>query len=109
VHIGQEMVLLRLWAQEGPTHTDLAAALGVEAPTVTKALQRMERAGLVQRRPDADDARVSRVYLTPRGRALEEPVRRAWHDLETAAMTGLTLEERLLLRRLLLQVRDNLS
>ena len=38
---------------------------------MTKTLRRMERDGLVERRPDADDGRAVRIYLTPRARALE--------------------------------------
>jgi DNA-binding MarR family transcriptional regulator len=109
VHVGQEMVLLHLWHEEGLTQTELVERLDVEPPTLTKALRRMERAGLLERRPDPDDARFSRVYLTAVGRSLEQPVRVAWDELEATTTADLTLEEQVLLRRLLLQVLRNLA
>jgi len=109
VHTGQEMILLQLWIEEGIPQSQLAASVEVEPPTATKMLQRMERAGLIERRTDPTDARVSRVYLTERGRALEQPVLDVWKQLETQTVAGLSLTEQALLHRLLMQVLTNLS
>lgn len=83
--------------------------MGVEPPTATKMLQRMEHAGLIERRPDPEDARVSRVYLTEQGRALEQPVLEVLKHLEAQTVAGLSAMEQALLRRLLMQVSANLS
>jgi DNA-binding MarR family transcriptional regulator len=48
--------------------TDLAELLGVDAPTVTRKIQQLEREGLVTRRADLDDRRATRIKLTPAGR-----------------------------------------
>lgn len=109
VHTGQELILLQLWIEEGIPQSQLAACMEVEPPTATKMLQRMESAGLIVRRQDPEDARVSRVYLTARGRALEQPVLDVWKQLEAQTVTGLSLTEQALLHRLLLQVSTNLS
>ncbi len=109
VHTGQEMILLQLWIEEGIPQSQLAASMEVEPPTATKMLQRMERAGLIERRPDPEDARVSRVYLTAHGRALEQPVLNVWKQLEAQMVAGLSLTEQTLLHRLLMQVLTNLS
>ncbi len=109
LHTGQEMVLLQLWLEEGIPQSQLAACMEVEPPTATKMLQRMERAGLIERRPDPEDARVSRVYLTERGRSLEQPVLDVWRQLEAQSVAGLSPTELALLRRLLMQVSANLS
>lgn len=109
VHTGQEMILFQLWIEEGIPQSQLAACMEVEPPTATKMLQRMERAGLIERKPDPEDARVSRVYLTERSRALEQPVLDVWRQLEARTVSGLSLTEQTLLRRLLLQVSSNLS
>ena len=74
LHVGQEMVLLHLWRQDGLTPSELAERLGVEPPTVTNMLSRMEKAGLLERCRDTGDARCTRVYLTEKGRELREPV-----------------------------------
>ena len=106
---GQPSVLQALWEQEGLMHTELARRLQVQPATITKMLQRMEKAGFVERRPDPDDQRVSRVYLTGAGRAVRADVQQVWRQLEEEAFAGFTLEDRVLLRRFFLQVRENLK
>lgn len=109
IHIGQDMVLLQLWAEDGLSPTELANRLRVEPGTVSKVLNRMEKADLVTRRKDPRDARSFRVYLTESGKTLREPVNSRWEEVEGRMLEGLSPEERILLRRQLSQVRDNLS
>jgi MarR family transcriptional regulator, organic hydroperoxide resistance regulator len=109
LHVGQEMVLLHLWQRDGLTPSELAGALGVEPPTVTNMLSRMERAGLLERCRDPRDARCTRVYLTVKGRELREPVERRWEAVEERAFAGITTEEEALLRDLLARLHDNLT
>jgi DNA-binding MarR family transcriptional regulator len=109
LYVGQDMILRQLWATEDMTQSELAERLCIQPATTTKMLQRMERSGLIQRRSDPEDQRVSRVSLTDQGQALAQPYEEAWATLEQHLIEGLSLEERVLLRRLLMQVRDNLS
>lgn len=109
LHTGQEMLLFHLWNEEGLTQSQLVDQLCVEPPTVTKTLQRLEQAGLVERRQDAEDARVSRVYLTPKGRALKAQVKKIWENLEALTVQGLSEVEKALMRRLLDQISNNLA
>ncbi|MDN3355302.1 MarR family transcriptional regulator [Actinomadura sp. DC4] len=53
----------------------LADRLAVEAPHVTRQVQRLERAGLVARVPDPDDGRAQRVRITAEGADAVECVR----------------------------------
>lgn len=108
LHTGQEMILNVLWREEGLPQSQVADATSCAPPTTTKMLQRMESAGLIQRRSDAEDSRVSRVYLTERGRGMKQTVEDKWRELEDRTVANLSTEERILLRRLLLQVQDNL-
>lgn len=109
LHVGQEMVLIELWRQDGLRGGELAARLGVEPPTITKMLRRLESCGLVTRRQDPDDARSFRVHLTEEGRALEGPIARCWATAEERAFGGLSTAEREALHRLLVKVRENLD
>ena len=94
LHLGQEFYLAQLWREDGVTSADLAARTGVSAPAVTKVVSGLERAGLVHRERDASDARLVRVRLTDAGRALREPVTRAWYESQQKFWDGLTEEER---------------
>lgn len=105
---GQPPLLFALWDQDGQTHTELAGRLHIQASTVTKMVQRMEKAGFVERRADPDDQRVSRVYLTDVGRTIRESVNQVFRRLEDETFADFTLEERVLLRRFFLQMRENL-
>ena len=109
LYVGQEWILLHLREQDGLTHSELAETCSVEGPTMSKAVQRMEKAGLLARRMDDTDARLSRVYLTDEGRARCAAVDETWAELEQRTLANLSIEERVLLRRLLLQVRSNLE
>jgi DNA-binding MarR family transcriptional regulator len=109
LHPGQEMFLMQLWQQDGLTQSQLAETLCVQPPTIHKMLSRMEASGLVRRETDAEDSRVSRVYLTAEARKLRDSVDQVWATSEAQTLRNLTTEERVLLRRLLLQVLSNLN
>jgi len=105
---GQHRILRALWTQDGLTHTELAGRSHVRPATISKTVQRMEKADLVRRKHDAGDQRLSRVYLTEAGRAVQGDVEQAWHGLEEELFAGLTAKERTLLRQAFLQIRGNL-
>jgi MarR family transcriptional regulator, organic hydroperoxide resistance regulator len=109
LHVGQEMVLIELWGEDGLRGGELAERLGVEPPTVTKMLRRLEHCGLVSRRQDPEDARSFRVYLTDEGRSLEEPVVRCWERVEEKTLAGMSAGERRTFHQLLTKVRTNLD
>ncbi|GAA4227073.1 MarR family winged helix-turn-helix transcriptional regulator [Actinomadura meridiana] len=68
--------LLRVLAEEGPMRPgEMAARLAVEAPHVTRQLQRLEAAGYVERVPDPDDRRCLRVTLSRAGADAVESIR----------------------------------
>lgn len=109
LYAGQEQVLLELAEQDRMTQSQLVEHMCVQPPTVSKMLDRMEKSGLVERCNDAEDSRITRVCLTEQGRSLNQDVCSVWHNLETEMVAGLSIEERIVLRRLLLQVYENLT
>lgn len=109
LYAGQEMFLWHLWRQDGLTQSQLVERMCVQPPTVSKMLDRLERTGLVERRPDSEDSRISRVYLTEQGHRSQRAVRDIWTDLEQRITEGLNVEERIVLRRLLLHIHENLT
>ena len=109
LHVGQEMVLIELWERDGLRGGELAIRLGIEPPTVTKMLRRLENCGLVERRQDPADARSFRVFLTGEGRSLEEPVCRCWDQAEEQTLAGFNSVERRIFHELLTKVRANLD
>ncbi len=101
VHPGQGICLNVLARRDGMPQRDLAAAMHVAPPTLSRMLRSMEDAGLVERRADEADQRLTRVYLSAAGRALADEARAALVDHVPVAMAALTPEERVELARLL--------
>lgn len=61
----QQLRVLALLHLRGPhTASDLAHVLGVSGPTVSGLVDRLEAAGMVERRSDPDDGRIRRVLAT---------------------------------------------
>ena len=109
LYAGQEIFLWHLWRQDGLTQSQMVERMCVQPPTVSKMIDRMEKAGLVERHPDSVDSRISRVYLTEQGRTSQLAVRGIWRNIEQQITGGLSVEEWIVLRRLLLQVHENLN
>jgi DNA-binding MarR family transcriptional regulator len=77
LRFGQDHLLAALWARDGQTPGEIAAAIHVTTPAITKGATVLEKAGLLERRADDRDNRLVRLWLTEKGRALEKPVKEA--------------------------------
>lgn len=105
---GQPPLLEALWRQDGQTHTALAEHLHITPATISRMLQRMEKTGFIHRQADADDQRVSRVFLTPAGRAVRVQVTAIFAQMERETFDGITEPQLVELRTFLTRLRDNL-
>lgn len=86
--------LLALISEVGPARIGvLAVADHSSQPTMTIQVQRLEAAGLVQRRSDPSDARVALIEITPEGKAALGEVRRARREALGPALASLTPDE----------------
>ncbi len=79
--------------RDGQRMSELAVAVGVDPSTITRAMHRMEAAGLATRRPVAVDGRVVTAHLTAEGRRLHGLVADRRADLIRAAIEDFTPEE----------------
>ena len=101
--------MFELTQTPGISQTALAARLGVEQPTVAKAVARMARQGLVRTERDERDARTTRLFLTDRGAELVDAVVTCWRTIEDQMVDDLSDGERARLRRLLQRCAANLT
>ena len=83
--------------------------LDVEAITLCRMLDRMEEAGLLERRRDPADRRAWRVHLTEAGQALLPQLRDGVAPMVETMLAGLDPAERERFGHLLEQVRSNLT
>jgi MarR family transcriptional regulator, organic hydroperoxide resistance regulator len=109
VRAGQQFILQCLWEEDCLSPGVVARRLNLATPTVTRAATRMEAAGLLVRRPHPGDARLVRLCLTERGRALREIVGEEIRRLTDRALATLTPPERAELVRYLTEIRRNVT
>jgi MarR family transcriptional regulator, organic hydroperoxide resistance regulator len=74
VTVTQYSVLSALWQRDGQSGAELGARLVFDSATVTGLIDRLQGAELIERRPDENDRRVNRVFLTERGLKLRAPM-----------------------------------
>lgn len=108
VYPGQPPLLFTLNKKNGQSQKELADKMRIAPATLTIMLKRMEKVKLVERKQDPDDQRVSRVYITEKGKKVCKKAMEALSSLEKECFGNFTIEEEVVLRRLLMQMRDNL-
>ena len=105
---GQPFILFALAEKDGITQKELAEKVQIKAASISVIIRRMEKTGIVERKGDLDDLRVSRVYLTKKGRGILEKAERKMKFLQQECFHGFTQQEKILLRRFFIQISDNL-
>ncbi len=109
LHPGHELLLMHLWDSGPRRQAELAAAFDTDSASMTRTVQRLERAGFVRRRPDPVDRRATLVESTPAGRALRDRVERLWTELEADTVSGMSESEQQQLLAGLRQLEINLT
>ncbi|QQK74840.1 MarR family transcriptional regulator [Salicibibacter cibarius] len=109
IHVGQDQALCQLWMEDGITQLELSERLGCEPPTVTNMIKKLEQYELVYRKRGEDDRRTSRVYLSEKGKAMQQPVEQIWREQQAKLLDGISPEERMLMRRLMKQMLENIT
>jgi MarR family transcriptional regulator for hemolysin len=104
----QWVVLVRLDRSEGLKQCELADILDVQPITLTRLLDRLADNGLIERRPDPEDRRAKRLFLTPAARPLLERLGDLSEDLMGTAVAGLDPAAVETMRANLTSVKDNL-
>ncbi len=90
----QGMIVMALRRHPGLMALDLAGPVWVEPPSVTRAVQTLERRGLVARQPHPSDGRASLFYLTPAGESVADDIECATRRADEALEAALSPEQR---------------
>jgi len=101
-------VLSRLRRSEGLKQTELAEVLDLQPITLTRLLDGLADNGLIERRPDPDDRRANRLYLTPAAGPLLDQLGVLAEDLMDTALDGLAQKDVAALLTQLGTIKDNL-
>lgn len=106
---GQPPILFTLSEKDGRTQKEIAEIMKNQPATITKTIQRMEKSGFLERRSDSKDKRVMRVYLTQKGKDVIPQVKEILDEIETKMFSNLSIEEKIILKRIFIQVYNNLN
>ena len=109
VQRGQPPLIMILYKQDGLTQTELVDKLCVTPATISNMVKRLERSGFVTRKGDPADERISRVYLTEAGRAMQKKMRENINEIEEHTFQGFTTEEKATLHSFFARIMDNLK
>ena len=75
---------------------------------MTVALRKLEERGYIHKEQDVKDQRVIRIRLSEKGKECIEALEGIMSDMEEVLYQGITAEEMMLFRRLVLEMRENL-
>lgn len=103
------LVLVSLKGRRDGPQRELAQAVGIEGPTLTHHLNRMESDGLVTRRRHPANRRIHQVELTPAGEDAFFGLLKHVSGFDQQLRSGLTDEEITALRSLLGRLRTNVT
>ncbi|MFW6264943.1 MAG: MarR family winged helix-turn-helix transcriptional regulator [Bacillota bacterium] len=109
IYPGQPPLMMVLNEQDGQSQSELAEKLKIKPATITVMINRMEKVDLLERRRDAEDQRVSRVYLTDKGREKVKVVMDILEKISTECLKGFDEQEGESLYEFLLRIKSNLS
>jgi|SRR5580698_1802225 MarR family transcriptional regulator for hemolysin len=104
----QWVVLARLDRFEGLKQSELAEMLDLQPITLTRLLDRLCNNGLIERRPDPNDRRAKRLFLTDTARPLLERLGELGEDMMTTALAGVERDTVAQIVAQLATVKENL-
>jgi MarR family transcriptional regulator, organic hydroperoxide resistance regulator len=105
----QWAVLNRLWEEDGLSQVELAERTFKDKPGTTRILNLLEKKKIVVRRPDENDGRVLRVFLTKTGKDLKAKLIPCAEEVLAKSGKNLTKEQLSQFKRTLHQMLDNLG
>ncbi len=108
ITVGQWRFLRVLWERDGRSQKEIAEALEFTPGATVFALATLERDGLAVRQRAPEDNRISRVYLTPKSRALERQLMPYSYNSQLKALQGFSPAEIDTLLSLFDRIKNNL-
>lgn len=105
----QWWVLNYVFFNEGIIQTELSAILEIERATLGRLLDRLEEKDWIERRPDPNDRRAKRVFLTRQVDDLIQTMRERAREMRAQTLSGLSADDQEWLIDTLIKIKKNLS
>ncbi|WP_182915390.1 MarR family winged helix-turn-helix transcriptional regulator [Rhodopseudomonas palustris] len=109
VTYGMWFFLRVLWEEDGLSQRELSERVGMMQPTAVTALRDMERHGFVKIKPDPNDGRSTRIFLTRAGRQVGDRMLPMVKGINDFVLKGISADEFDMLRNILRKMRANID
>ncbi|CAM3374397.1 MULTISPECIES: MarR family winged helix-turn-helix transcriptional regulator [Saccharibacillus] len=106
---GQYLYLVRICENPGIIQEKLAEMIKVDRTTAARAIQKLETNGLVEKRGDAYNRKIKKLFPTQRGLEVVPVIRRENDHSDRVALAGLSQEEAETVLHLLRKIRGNVE
>ncbi|MEZ3437228.1 MAG: MarR family transcriptional regulator [Lachnospiraceae bacterium] len=106
---GQAGILFILNSEESMSQKELAKKMGITPPSMTAAVKKLETRGYIVKEPDTSDQRAFKIGLSDKGRECVENLKDIMEEIEETVFKGITHDEKLFFKRLLFEMRKNLT
>lgn len=104
---GYRHLLFHLAHNDGVSQLELSRLTHLSPPTVSITLRKMEKDGYILRKTYENDMRQTIVYLSKKGRAFDDNIKKSFDLINEQTVQGLSSEEISALKKLLIKVRNN--
>jgi len=101
----QYLILEALWEEEGISAKTIGEKLVLDGATLSGVLDRMEESGWIIKKTDSEDKRFLRIHLTGKSKKSKRSLIKEREQANKEILRDLTIEEKILLKRLLKDVR----
>lgn len=106
---GQFIYLTRICENPGINFMDLTILLKIDKTSTTKAIQKLEKEGYVERKKDINDRRVIRLYVTGKGLEFYDNIINEENKNIAICLKGFSKEEKNIVAELILKMSKNIE
>jgi DNA-binding MarR family transcriptional regulator len=107
--VPKALLLLEISPEGGENPKTLAAKLDLESSSMTGLLDRLEKKGFIERRPDPNDRRSILIFLTPQGITARENIKSLVEQLDRKVQEALPAEDVKAFRRIISVISKQIS
>jgi len=105
----QWRILKCLWYKDGQVQQDLADVVHKDKTCITRIVDAMEKRDLVVRIPDKSDRRQNLIYLTNKGKRLQEELMQIFQQTSLEAQEGIDPKQLEIFKKVLAEIHRNIS
>jgi len=107
---GEQWRIMRcLWCKDGQRQQDLADVVHKDKTSITRIIDSMEKRDLVVRIPDRLDRRQNLIYMTNKGKRLQEELMQIFQQTSLEAQEGIDPEQYEIFKKVITEIHRNLS